>query len=118
MSNFDDLIGIVLFVKIRTKEIYLSSYTELQQRLYGRVVALRDVEKLTFDAVAKLLTKSGARSPRGCLLGAEHVFSIYKKGKIREQRMVSEVNVSLENVEFVKKLERIGLELNRISKRQ
>ena len=103
MSNFDDLIGVVLLINIRTKEIYLSSYTELQQRLYGRVIALRDVEKLTFDAIAKLLTKSGARSVRGCLLGAEHVYSIYKKGKYREQRMASDVVVSIESIACVVK---------------
>jgi hypothetical protein len=56
---------------------------------------LREREQLTFEAIAKLLTKSGTRSVNGCLLGAEHVFSIYKKGKARMERLTLKVEPML-----------------------
>lgn len=95
MSNFDDLTDIVMIVKISTRSLVIGPYTALQQRLFDRVSALRDRENQTFDAIAKLLTRTGARSARGCLLGAEHVFSIYKKGKLREQRLSEPPTVEL-----------------------
>lgn len=62
-----------------------------QQRLFDSVFFLRERDQLTFEAIARLLTKSGTRSVNGCLLGAEHVFSIYKKGKARMERLTLKV---------------------------
>jgi hypothetical protein len=48
---------------------------------------LREREQLRFKAIAKLLTKSGTRSVNSGLLGAEHVYSTYKKNKQRMERL-------------------------------
>jgi hypothetical protein len=101
VSNFDDLLGVEMVVKINTKALFSGPYTAHQERLYGRVVLLRDREELTFDAIAKILTKSGTRSARGCLLAAEHVYSIYKKGKLREQRLESAASINGISITFV-----------------
>jgi hypothetical protein len=61
---------------------------------------LREREQLTFKAIAKLLTKSETRSVNGCLLGAEHVFSIYKKGKQRIERLTLKVEPELLDLWF------------------
>ena len=103
MSNFDDLLRVVLIIKIKSKALSIGPYTDQQQRLFDRVSALREREKLTFDAIAKLLTRSGARSARGCLLAAEHVFSIYKKGKLRAERLAGIADVDLALIRFVGK---------------
>ena len=87
MSNFDDLTNIVMVVKVKSKALFIGPYTNSQQRLFDRVFLLRERDQLTFEAISKLLTKSGTRSVNGCLLGAEHVFSIYKKGKLRQERL-------------------------------
>ena len=71
-----------------------------QQRLFDRVFLLREIELLTFEAIAKLLTKSGTRSVNGCLLGAEHIYSIYKKGKARMERLTLKVNPELLDLWF------------------
>jgi hypothetical protein len=63
--------------------------------LFERVFLLRERDQLTFEAIAVLLTKSGTRSVNGCLLGAEHVFSIYKKGKARMERLTLKVKPDL-----------------------
>ena len=100
MSNFDDLTRVVMVVKVRSKALFIGPYTDSQQRLFERVFLLREREQLTFEAIAKLLTKSGTRSVNGCLLGAEHVFSIYKKGKVRQERLTLKVEPELLDLWF------------------
>ena len=95
MSNFDDQTRVVMVVKLKSKEIYKKHYSNSQQRLFDRVFLLREREELTFEAIARLLTKSGTRSVNGCLLTAEHVFSIYKKGKLRTKRLSLKVEPEL-----------------------
>ena len=95
MSNFDDLTRVVMVVKVRSKALFIGPYSNSQQRLFDRVFLLREREQLTFEAIANLLTKSGTRSVNGCLLGAEHVFSIYKKGKVRQERLALKVKPEL-----------------------
>jgi hypothetical protein len=95
VSNFDDLARVVMVVKVKSKALFVGPYTDSQQRLFDRVFLLRERDQLTFEAIAVLLTKSGTRSVNGCLLGAEHVFSIYKKGKARMERLTLKVEPML-----------------------
>ena len=100
VSNFDDLKQVVMVVKLSSKALFIGPYTDSQQRLFDRVFLLRERDLLTFEAIAKLLTKSGTRSINGCLLGAEHVFSIYKKGKARMERLTLKVEPELLDLWF------------------
>ena len=95
MSNFDELTKMVMVVKVKSKALFIGPYSSSQQRLFDRVFLLRERDQLTFEAIARLLTKSGTRSVNGCLLGAEHVFSIYKKGKLRQERLTLKVEPEL-----------------------
>ena len=95
MSNFDELTRMVMVVKVKSKALFIGPYSSSQQRLFDRVFLLRERDQLTFEAIARLLTKSGTRSVNGCLLGAEHVFSIYKKGKLRQERLTLKVEPEL-----------------------
>ena len=101
MSNFDDLTSVVMVVKLSSKALFIGPYTNSQQRLFDRVYLLREREQLTFEAIAKLLTKSGTRSVNGCLLGAEHVYSIYKKGKARMERLTVKVKPEMLDLWFI-----------------
>jgi hypothetical protein len=69
----------------------IGSYSAYQTELSNRIIHLRDSEGLTYWSIADLLIKEGYRSPRGFDLGPESVFSIYKKRKIRENRLNGEV---------------------------
>jgi hypothetical protein len=95
VSNFDDLTKVVMVVKVKSKALFIGPYTNSQQRLFDRVFLLRERDQLTFEAIANLLTKSGTLSVNGCLLYAEHVFSIYKKGKQRMERLTLKVEPEL-----------------------
>ena len=100
MSNFDDLTAVVIIVKVKSKALFVGPYSSSQQRLFDRVFLLRERDQLTFEAIARLLTKAGTRSVNGCLLGAEHVFSIYKKGKLRQERLTLKVEPDLVDLWF------------------
>jgi hypothetical protein len=89
-----------MVVKFSSKALSIGPYTNSQQRLFDRVFLLRERDLLTFEAIAKLLTKSGTRSVNGCLLGAEHVLSIYKKGKQRMERLTLKVEPELVDLWF------------------
>lgn len=100
VSHFDDLTRVVMVVKHSSKALFIGPYTNSQQRLFDKVYLLRDRDQLTFEAIAVLLTKSGTRSVNGCLLGAEHVYSLYKKGKLRMERLTLKVNPELADLWF------------------
>ncbi len=87
-GNSECAVPIVKYVvKISHKGLLLWSYSDYQKELSDKVLDLRDRGKLTFNAIAKKLILEGYRSPRGFDLGAESVFSIYKKRNIRDARM-------------------------------
>ena len=98
VSNFNDALELLICVKITTRKMYLMAYSSNQKWLFERVRALRDRRHMTFDAIAKMLSSEQVLSPRGCLLMAEHVFSIYKKGKLREQRLTEQPTVEILSV--------------------
>ncbi len=100
MSNFHDLTNVLMIVKVKSKALFIGPYSNSQQRLFDRVFLLRERDQLTFEAIAVLLTKSGTRSVNGCLLAAEHVFSIYKKGKLRQERLSLKVKPELLDLWF------------------
>ena len=100
MSKFDDLTSVVMVVKLSSNALFIGPYSNSQQRLFDRVFLLRERDQLTFEAIAKLLTKSGTRSANGCLLGAEHVYSIYKKGKQRVERLTLKVEPEMQDLWF------------------
>lgn len=76
-------------VRLRHRGLRLGAYSQYQQGLSNKVIYLRDVEKRTFLDISEVLILDGYKSPRGFNLGAESVFSIYKKRKIRDNRLHS-----------------------------
>ncbi len=87
VSNFDDASELLMVVKITTKRLYFMAYSAYQKSLFQRVLELRERHGMTFDAIALKLTSEQYLSARGVTLMAEHVFSIYKKGKLRKERL-------------------------------
>ena len=100
VSDFDDVKEVRITLKITTKALYYMAYSTYQEWLFEKVCYLRDVEKLTFDAIAKRITSEGFKSARGFQFIAESAFSTYKKGNIRKQRLASKPNYSVEAVQF------------------
>lgn len=76
----------------------IGAYSPYQIELSDLVLHLRDVELLTYKEIADLLISEGYHSPRGFELGAESVFSIYKKRKIRDARLLAPPKISIERL--------------------
>jgi len=67
----------------------IGAYSPYQIELSDKVISLRDSDGLTYKAIAEVLIAEGYRSPRGFDLGPESVFSIYKKRKRRDERLLT-----------------------------
>jgi hypothetical protein len=100
VSNFDGAISLQAVIKVSTHALYLGPYSLVQEWLFERVRSLRDSQRLTFRAIAEQLTKFGAKSARGKPLAAEHVFSIYKRGKAYKARLAEEPTVEVVDLKF------------------
>ena len=80
---------------LKTQGLMIGSYSAYQTELSNLIIHLRDSEGLTYGSIADLLIKDGYKSPRGFNLGPESVFSIYKKRKIRDERLNREIEKEL-----------------------
>jgi len=80
----------------------IGSYSAYQTKLSDKVIALRDGKGLVFKDIANQLIAEGYRSPRGFDLGPESVFSIYKKRKIRDDRLHAKSELVLSEIEIIK----------------
>ena len=78
-----------------------SHYTKRQQKLYDKIKQLKEVEKLSYRKISDKLEKLKYRSVRsGKILKPNYIFSIYKKGKIREERINREFKDRISNMDF------------------
>jgi hypothetical protein len=63
-------------------------YTGYQQKLFDEIKRLKEVEGYGYKRISYILYEKGYRSKRtDSILRYNYIYSIYKKGKIREQRI-------------------------------
>ena len=87
---------IVIKVKITYKNIYPSNYSKYQEKLYNRIKKYKDhnVSPLGWTEISNILNSEGLKTTMGKTFKSNHVHSIYKKGKIREERLNSKPKVT------------------------
>jgi hypothetical protein len=86
---------------LTTGALILGAYSDYQQELFSRVSQLREIKGSTFKAISDALIAEGYKAPRGGLLGAESVFSIYKKGVGRVNRLNASPRLEIRLIEVV-----------------
>jgi hypothetical protein len=88
-------------------------YSEYQEYLYGRITNYRDGNHtpLSYLKIAKVFREEGLLTHSGKEFKSTHAFSIYKKGKVREERLnrpdiveVSPISISPLPVSFYRDL--------------
>ena len=75
-----------------------SHYSKRQQKLYDKIKELKEVEKLSYRKILEKLRWRSVRS--GKILKLNYIFSIYKKGKIREERINREFKDRISDMDF------------------
>ena len=76
-----------------------SHYTGYQQKLFYEIKRLKDIEGYGYKRISYILYDKGYRSIRtDSILRYNYVYSIYKKGKIREKRINRDYEIKIDNI--------------------
>ena len=96
---------ITFSISITTTKLWESNYTEYQQYLFNRICEYKEksLTPIGYRKISQILNEEGLKTPRGSIFKNNHVHSIYKKGKIREERINREdiVEVSQPTIELI-----------------
>ena len=86
---------IVLQIKVKFRTHYPTKYIQYQQYLFNRIKGYREqnVSKWTWKKIVDILNSENLKTPMGKVFKSNHVHSIYKKGKIREERLNSKYEI-------------------------
>jgi len=75
-----------IFIKTSTLT-KTTHYTGYQQKLFDEIKRLKEVEGYGYKRISYILYEKGYRSTRtDSILRHNYIYSIYKKGKVREKR--------------------------------
>ena len=87
-------------ISIKTSKLTKTShYTDYQQKLYDDVKRLKEVEGYGYRRISYILYEKGFRSIRtDSILKNNYIYSIYKKGKVREQRINRDYETKIDNI--------------------
>ena len=80
----------------------IGAYSDYQTDLSDLIIELRDVRNWTYKQIADHLIAEGYCSPRGFDLSPESVFSIYKKRKIRNERLNAPPELVISQIEVIR----------------
>ena len=76
-------------VSITTTKLWKSNYSEYQKYLFNRICEYKEcfLTPIGYRKISQIFNEEGLKTPRGSTFKNNHVHSIYKKGKIREERI-------------------------------
>ena len=82
-------------ISITFKSHHPTNYSKYQQYLFGRIKGYKEhsVTPIGYRKITKIFNSEGLKSPTNKTFYPSLIQSIYKKGKIREKRLNSEVRV-------------------------
>ena len=83
----------------RTPLLQQPSYSDYQYFLYEIISELRD-KQITFNQIADELNKKGYLSARGKVFKGNHVHSIVKKKRIKDERFYAKYSEELSEISF------------------
>ena len=91
---FITIVNIKISITYRTH--HPTNYTPYQEYLYKRVKGYKEdfVTPIGYRKISKIFNSEGLKSPTGKTFYPSLVQSIYRKGKMREERLNSEVKVT------------------------
>ena len=100
-NNIDvENISLSFELNIRTSKLTKTShYNTYQNQLYQLIKFLKDNKGYSYKRISHILFERGYRSVRtDNVLKPNYVYSIYKKGKVRENRIYRSFDTELSNM--------------------
>ena len=77
----------------------ITNYTRYQQKLYRLIKFLKENRGVGYKRTSHIMTEKGYRSVRTkSILQPNFIFSIYQKGKLREDRLNRKSKSTIEDV--------------------
>ena len=93
-------------VSIITTNLWESNYSEYQQYLFDRICGYKEniLTPIGYRKISKIFNDEGLKTPRNTDFSNSKVHPMYKKGKIREERVNREdiVQVSQPEIYVIK----------------
>lgn len=85
---------------ITTTKLWDSNYSEYQQYLYDRICKYKEdfLTPIGYRKISKIFNDEGLKTPRNTEFSNSKVHSMYKKGKIREERVKRKDIVKVSNL--------------------
>ena len=84
---------------LKTQNLLVAPYTEYQQFLHDTIKDLHD-GGMGYRKIAVWLNEKGYQTPRGKRFFNNHVFSILKKKRLRDERLNREVEREYKNFDL------------------
>ena len=102
MRNSLILLKFSFTISITTSKLTKTShYNKKQQKLYDKIKELKEVEGLGYRRISHRLKELGIKSSRSNKeLKFNYVYGIWKKGKIREDRINREFKDTISDINF------------------
>ena len=95
----DFFLKISFTLSIRNCNLNISNYSNHQKKLYRLVKFMKENRGLGYKRISHIMTEKGYRSVRTkSILKPNFIFSIYKKGQIREARLERKVKSTIQNI--------------------
>jgi hypothetical protein len=85
---------------LTTRRLLPNKYPEDREAVADRIIAMRDEQRMTFPAIAAMLSEEGEVGARGASLRAKNVFDIYKKRKAHILNRTSPTQYSLKDIKI------------------
>jgi len=84
---------------IKSSKLNISHYNPYQQKLYRLVKFMKEKRGIGYKRISHIMTEKGYRSVRTkSFLKSNYIYSIYKNGKKREERIERNFKSTIEDV--------------------
>ena len=95
----DFFLKISFTLSIENCNLNITNYTRYQQKLFRLIKFMKEKRGLGYKRISHIMTEKGYRSVRTkSILKPNFIFSIYQKGKLRENRINKKHKSSIEDI--------------------
>ena len=95
----DFFLKISFTLSIENCNLNISNYTRYQQKLYRLIKFMKENRGIGYKRISHVMTERGYRSVRTkSILKSNFIFSIYQKGKLREERLKRKYKSTIQDI--------------------